>query len=163
MNATPNGSNAPATSGNASNLHNFIQSPFYADEIEGGRYSRGNHYSSDAGADYYGSGYEMSRLRYDSLSKRYSVVSQNQGMFISGQVCGNGSTPNVDGLCLLTQDAMSPPSVLSNPKDSSYQLDTMFTPFVENAVPELSPVAKALIGQRSPMVQTGTVSGRLAN
>jgi hypothetical protein len=163
MNATPNGSNAAAANASASNLHSFIQSPFYADDIEGGRYSRGNHYSSDAGSDYYGAGYEMSRLRYDSLSKRYSVVSQNQGMFVSGQVCSNGSAPNIDGLCLLNPDAISPPSVISNNQDASNQLDSMFTPYVEGAVPEISGVARALMNQRSPMVQTGTVSQRLAN
>lgn len=136
------------------NLQQEIQPPHTCDAVEGGKWSIGNYYADNNGS--------MMRLRYDSASGRYSTTTQDVGAFMTGLKCASGETPNIDGACPVN-NATSPPSVLASEAQCSQQLDSMFLPFVEGGVPELSQVAKTLIHVRSPYVQNGTVYGRLAN
>ncbi len=134
---------------NAASLASFIQPPNFDDQAEQAAYSRGNFYAANG----------MYRLRKGADSDRYQTVSQDLGMYMCGQRCADGSSVTVDGVCPLVGGALAPPSVMTTAEEASNQLDSMFVPYVMDAIPETSPAAKFLIGQRGPV---GSVYGRLA-
>lgn len=162
-NAANGNAAATAAPSNTNGHGSHLQPPFFADVHDGARYSKGNHYAASQSHDYYGSGYAFARLRHDQFSGRFATVSQDLGNFVTGVRCPNGDALNVDHMCCTNGTSVSPPSVRVSDEDSTRQLDSMFFAYVPGASAELRPVERAIMIQRSPFLQPGTVYGELRN
>ncbi len=76
-------------------------------------------------------------------------------MYNSGMGCQSG-IPALDNHCICPGSNNSMPYEMQSPAMTAAATDLLFSPFLPNAIPQLSPAAQKLVAQRSPLYNGAT-------